>query len=153
MVKKGQSRTTNTDQTVLRDSKGRFKKGSKPKNGFDKNPENIAPGGFWRYKEHGKAAIIDIFKMTMAEFNSLKKVKDNEKTVLDQMLFNKFESAMNGNSRDADFLLLQAFGYAPKYYEAKFDYQADFREPKKSPLEDLTVDELRALLKMCESDE
>ena len=110
MVKKGQSRTTNTDQTVLRDSRGRFKKGSKPKNGFDKNPENIAPGGFWRYKEHGKAAIIDIFKMTMAEFNSLKKVKDNEKTVLDQILFNKFESAMNGSSRDADFLLLQAFG-------------------------------------------
>lgn len=38
------------------------------------------------------------------------------------MLFNKFESAMNGNSRDADFLLLQAFGYAPKYDEAKYDY-------------------------------
>lgn len=146
MVKKEQSRTTNTDQTVLRDSKGRFKKGSKPKNGFDKNPENIAPGGFWRYKEHGKVAIIDIFKMTMAEFNSLKKVKDNEKTVLDQMLFNKFESAMNGNSRDADFSLLQAFGYAPKYYEAKYDYQADFK-PKKSPLDDLTVEELRALLR------
>ena len=86
MVKKEQSRTTNTDQTVLRDSKGRFKKGSKPKKGFDKNPENIAPGGFWRYKEHGKAAIIDIFKMTMAEFNSLKKIKDTDKTVLDQML-------------------------------------------------------------------
>lgn len=34
MVKKEQSKTTNTDQTVLRDSKGRFKKGSKPKNGF-----------------------------------------------------------------------------------------------------------------------
>ena len=146
MVKKGQSRTANTDQTVLRDSKGRFKKGNKPKNGFDKNPENIAPGGFWRYKEHGKAAIIDIFKMTMAEFNSLKKIKDDEKTVMDQMLFNKFESAMNGNSRDADFLLLQAFGYAPKYDEAKYDYQADFK-PKKSPLDELTVDELRALIK------
>lgn len=137
--------TTNTGQTVKRDARGRFTKGSKPKNGFDKNPENIAPGGFWRYKEHGKAAIIDIFKMTMAEFNSLKKIKDNDKTVLDQMLFNKFESAMNGNSRDADFLLLQAFGYAPKYYEAKFDYQADFK-PKKSPLDDLTVEELRALI-------
>ena len=146
MVKKGQSKTTNTDQTVLRDSKGRFKKGSKPKNGFDKNPKNIAPGGFWRYKEHGKAAIIDIFKMTMTEFNSLRKIKDDDKTVLDQMLFNKFESAMNGNSRDADFLLLQAFGYAPKYGEAKYDYQADFRQ-KKSPLDDLTVDELRALLR------
>lgn len=140
---------TNTGQTAQRDSKGRFKKGNKPKNGFDKNPQNIAPGGFWRYKEHGKAAIIDIFKMTMAEFNSLKKIKDTDKTVLDQMLFNKFESAMNGNSRDADFLLLQAFGYAPKYYEAKFDYQADFK-PKKSPLDDLTVDELRALLKLSE---
>ena len=137
---------TNTSQTVQRDARGRFKKGSKPKNGFDKNPQNIAPGGFWRYKEHGKAAIIDIFKMTMAEFNSLKKIKDTDKTVLDQMLFNKFESAMNGNSRDADFLLLQAFGYAPKYDEAKHDYQADFRQ-KKSPFEDLTVDELRALLK------
>ena len=146
MVKKEQSKTTNTDQTVLRDSKGRFKKGNKPKNGFDKNPKNIAPGGFWRYKEHGKAAIIDIFKMTMAEFNSLKKIKDDEKTVMDQMLFNKFESAMNGNSRDADFLLLQAFGYAPKYDEAKYDYQADFK-PKKSPLDELTVDELRALIK------
>ncbi|MBR3319895.1 hypothetical protein IKG20_01160 [Candidatus Saccharibacteria bacterium] len=145
MVKKGQSKTTNTDQTVLRNSKGRFKKGSMPKSGFDKNPKNIAPGGFWRYKEHGKAAIIDIFKMTMAEFNSLKKIKDDDKTVLDQMLFNKFESAMNGNSRDADFLLLQAFGYAPKYYEAKFDYQADFK-PKKSPLDDLTVEELRVLI-------
>ena len=111
-----------------------------------KNPKNIAPGGFWRYKEHGKAAIIDIFKMTMAEFNSLKKIKDDDKTVLDQMLFNKFESAMNGNSRDADFLLLQAFGYAPKYGEAKYDYQADFRQ-KKSPLDDLTVEELRALIK------
>lgn len=140
---------TNTSQTAQRDSKGRFKKGNKPKNGFDKNPQNIAPGGFWRYKEHGKAAIIDIFKMTMAEFNSLKKIKDTDKTVLDQMLFNKFESAMNGNSRDADFLLLQAFGYAPKYYEAKFDYQADFK-PKKSPLDDLTVDELRALLRLSE---
>lgn len=146
MTRTKKSTNTNTGQTVLRDARGRFKKGSKPKNGFDKNPENIAPGGFWRYKEHGKAAIIDIFKMTMAEFNSLKKVKDNEKTVLDQMLFNKFESAMNGNSRDADFLLLQAFGYAPKYDEAKYDYQADFRQ-KKSPLDDLTVEELRALIK------
>ena len=146
MARTKKSTNTNTDQTVLRDARGRFKKGSKPKNGFDKNPGNIAPGGFWRYKEHGKAAIIDIFKMTMAEFNSLKKVKDNEKTVLDQMLFNKFESAMNGNSRDADFLLLQAFGYAPKYDEAKYDYQADFRQ-KKSPLDDLTVEELRALIK------
>lgn len=82
----------------------------------------------------------------MAEFNSLNKVEDDEKTVLDQMLFNKFESAMNGNSRDADFLLLQAFGYAPKYDEAKYDYQADFK-PKKSPLDDLTVEELRALLR------
>lgn len=146
MVKKGQSKTTNTDQTVLRDSKGRFMKGSKPKNGFDKNPKNIAPGGFWRYKEHGKAAIIDIFKMTMTEFNSLRKIKDDDKTVLDQMLFNKFESAMNGNSRDADFLLLQAFGYAPKYDEAKYDYQSDFKT-KKSPLDDLTVEELRALIR------
>lgn len=143
--------STNTDQTVKRDARGRFKKGSKPKNGFDKNPKNIAPGGFWRYKEHGKAAIIDIFKMTMAEFNSLKKIKDTDKTVLDQMLFNKFKSAMEGNSRDADFLLIQAFGYAPKYDEAKHDYQADFRE-KKSPLDDLTIDELRALLKVCEGD-
>ena len=145
MARTKKATNTNTDQTVLRDSKGRFKKGSKPKNGFDKNPKNIAPGGFWRYKEHGKAAIIDIFKMTMAEFNSLKKIKDDDKTVLDQMLFNKFESAMNGNSRDADFLLLQAFGYAPKYDEAKYDYQADFK-PKKSPLDDLTVEELRALI-------
>ena len=59
--------------------------------------------------------------MTMAEFNSLKKIKDTDKTVLDQMLFNKFKSAMDGNSRDADFLLIQAFGYAPKYDEAKYD--------------------------------
>lgn len=146
MARTKKSTNINTDQTVLRDARGRFKKGNKPKNGFDKNPENIAPGGFWRYKEHGKAAIIDIFKMTMAEFNSLKRIKDNEETVLDQMLFNKFESAMNGNSRDADFLLLQAFGYAPKYDEAKYDYQADFK-PKKNPLDDLTVEELRALLK------
>ena len=151
MTKTTQNKTTNTGQTVQRDAKGRFKKGSKPKNGFDKNPKNIAPGGFWRYKEHGKAAIIDIFKMTMAEFNSLKKIKDTDKTVLDQMLFNKFKSAMEGNSRDADFLLIQAFGYGPKYDEAKYDYQADFKE-KKSPLDDLTIDELRALLKVCEGD-
>ena len=76
MIKKGQSKTTNTDQTVLRDSKSHFKKGNKLKNGFDKNPKNIAPGCFWCYKEHSKAAIIDIFKMAMAEFNSLKKNKD-----------------------------------------------------------------------------
>ena len=137
---------SNTGQTVKRDKRGRFVKGSKPSNGFDKNPNNIASGGYWRYKEHGKAAIIDIFKMTMAEFNSLKKIKDTDKTVLDQMLYNKFKSAMDGNSRDADFLLIQAFGYAPKYDEAKYDYQADFRE-KKSPLDDLTVDELKALIK------
>ena len=137
---------TNTDQTAQRDAKGRFKKGNKPKNGFDKNPKNIAPGGFWRYKEHGKAAIIDIFKMTMAEFNSLAKIKDTDKTVLDEMLFIKFKSAMSGNSRDADYLLTQAFGYPPKYGEAKYDYQADFRQ-KKSPLDELTVDELRALLR------
>ena len=138
--------TTNTGQTAQRDAKGRFKKGNKPKNGFDKNPKNIAPGGFWRYKEHGKAAIIDIFKMTMAEFNSLAKIKDTDKTVLDEMLFIKFKSAMDGNSRDADYLLTQAFGYPPKYGEAKYDYQADFRQ-KKSPLDELTVDELRALLR------
>lgn len=132
MTKTTQNKTTNTGQTVQRDAKGRFKKGGKPKNGFDKNPKNIAPGGFWRYKEHGKAAIIDIFKMTMAEFYSLAKVKDTDKTVLDEMLFIKFKSAMDGNSRDADYLLTQAFGYPPKYGEAKYDYQADFRQKKKS---------------------
>lgn len=136
---------SDTDQTVKRDARGRFIKGNKPKNGFDKNPKNIASGGYWRYKEHGKAAIIDIFKMTMAEFNSLKKIKDTDKTVLDQMLYNKFKSAMDGNSRDADFLLMQAFGYAPKYAEAKYNYQEDFRN-KKSPLDNLTVEELRQLL-------
>jgi hypothetical protein len=138
--------STNTSQTDKRDSKGRFVKGNKPKNGFDKNPNNIAPGGFWRYKEHGKAAIIDIFKMSMSEFNSLEKVKDKDKTVLDEMLFKKFKSAMGGNSRDADFLLNQAFGYAPRYEEAKNDYQKDFRNTR-SPFEDLTVEELRALIK------
>lgn len=136
---------SNTGQTVKRDARGRFVKGGKPSNGFDKNPKNIASGGYWRYKEHGKAAIIDIFKMTMDEFNGLKKIKDTDKTVLDQMLYNKFKSAIDGNSRDADFLLIQAFGYAPKYTEAKHDYQEDFKN-KKSPLSDLTVEELRQLL-------
>lgn len=137
---------SNTVQTVKRDKHGRFIKGGKPTNGFDKNPNNIASGGYWRYKEHGKAAIIDIFKMTMAEFNSLRKIKDTDKTVLDQMLYNKFKSAMDGNSRDADFLLIQAFGCAPKYDEAKYDCQEDFKN-KKSPLDELTADELRVLIK------
>ena len=58
----------------------------------------------------------------MAEFSSLKKVKRYEKFVLNHMLFNKFECATNGNFRDTDFLLLQAFGYTPKYHEAKWRY-------------------------------
>lgn len=137
---------SNTGQTVKRDARGRFVKGSKPSNGFDKNPKNIASGGYWRYKEHGKAAIMDIFKMSVAEFNGLKKIKDVDKTVLDEMLYMKFKSAMNGNSRDADFLFNQAFGIAPKYEEAKYDYQEDFRN-RKSPLDGLTVDELRMLIR------
>lgn len=84
--------------------------------------------------------------MVRWEFNSLKKIKDTDKTVLAQILFSKFKSAMEGNSRGADFLLIQAFGYVPKYDEAKYDYQEDFRN-KKSPLDDLTVDELRALIR------
>jgi len=37
-----------TDQTATRNNKGQFIKGNKPKNGFDKNPQNIAAGGYWR---------------------------------------------------------------------------------------------------------
>lgn len=134
----------NTDQTVKRDNKGRFKKGSKPKNGFDKNPKNIASGGFWRYKEQGKAAIIDIFKMTVAEFNSLKSIDDNDKTVLDEVLYNKFKSAMAGSSKDADFLFNQAFGVAPSYEEAKDEYDR-MKKKEDDPLDGLTLEELRAL--------
>ena len=70
-------------------------------------------GGYWRYKEHGKSAIIDIFKMSIDSFNSLKNIKDSDKTVLDEILFTKFKSAINGNSRDMDFLFNQAFGEPP----------------------------------------
>lgn len=139
---------SNTDQTVNRDNKGRFKKGSKPKNGFDKNPKNIASGGFWRYKEQGKAAIIDIFKMTVSEFNSLKNINDNDKTVLDEVLYNKFKSAMAGSSKDADFLFNQAFGCAPTYTEFQEKLNEDIRnaeEKQDSIYDQLTLEELRAL--------
>ena len=146
MESKGEQMTTNTDQTELRGKDGRFQKGHKPRNGFDKNPQNIAPGGFWRYKEHGKVAILNIFKMSVSEFQSIEEIEDTEKTVLDKVLFVKFKSAMDGSSKDADFLLNQAFGYAPRYIEAKHDYQADFNYHK-CPLDELTVDELREALK------
>ena len=140
---------SNTDQTVKRDNKGRFKKGTKPKNGFDKNPENIASGGFWRYKEQGKAAIMDIFKMTVSEFNSLKEIKDNDKTVLDEVLFNKFKAAMAGSSKDADFLFNQAFGCAPTYTEFQDKVNEEIKKKDEklySVYDQLTVEELRALL-------
>lgn len=140
---------SNTDQTVNRDNKGRFKKGSKPKNGFDKNPKNIASGGFWRYKEQGKAAIIDIFKMTVSEFNSLKNINDNDKTVLDEVLYNKFKSAMAGSSKDADFLFNQAFGCAPTYTEFQEKLDEEIRKKEEeidSVYDQLTIEELRALI-------
>ena len=147
MAKKEQSKTTNTDQTVLRDSKGRFKKGSKPKNGFDKNPKNIAPGGFWRYKEHGKSAIIDIFKMSLSDFNKLDEINDNSKTVLDATLYVKFKAAMNGSSRDMDFLFNQAFGESPKYREAQDQHYQVFESRKNNAaFESLTKEDIKKLL-------
>jgi hypothetical protein len=102
-----------SDQTATRNSRGQFVKGNKPKNGFDKNPQNIANGGYWRYKKHGKSAIMGIFKMTVAEFEGHKEIDDTEKTVLDVILFEKFKSAMNGNPKNAEYLLGQVFDYDP----------------------------------------
>ena len=102
-----------TDQTAMRNGRGQFVKGNKPKNGFDKNPQNIAHGGYWRYKTHGKSAIMGIFKMTVAEFDSNKEIPDTEKTVLDVILYEKFRSAMNGNPKNAEYLLRQVFDYTP----------------------------------------
>ena len=138
---------TDTDQSDTRDSKGRFKKGSKPANGFNKNPQNIAPGGLWRYKEHGKAAIIDIFKMSVADFDKLHEIKDADRTVLDEILFTKFKSAMNGNSRESDFLFNQAFGCAPKFNEAKIDYQTCFSG---NAFSNLTYEEVEKLLRQAD---
>jgi len=82
--------TSNSDQTEKRDSKGHFVKGNKPKNGFNKNPQNITPGEYWRYKEHEKAAVIDIFKMSVEDFNRLDNISDDKKTVLDEVLKKTF---------------------------------------------------------------
>ena len=136
----------NTDQTVARDRNGRFAKGNKPKNGFDKNPQNIAPGGYWRYKRHGKSAILDIFKMSLADFNGYKNIKDTEKTVLDEVLFIKFKSAMNGNSRDMDFLFSQAFGAAPTYKECQHQHYHVFEYQKDAVFKSLTKEDIEKLL-------
>lgn len=136
---------SNTGQTVKRDSKGRFVKGSKPTNGFNKNPKNIAAGGYWRYKTHGKSAIMEVFKMTVEEFNSLKNIKDKDKTVLDEILYVKFKSAMAGNSKDADFLFSQAFGDAPRFRDADEDYRKRYGEKAENPFFGLTTEELRIL--------
>lgn len=140
--------SSNTDQTVKRDSHGRYVKGNRPKNGFDKNPQNIAPGGYWRYKEHGKSAIIDIFKMNIDNFNSLKNIKDSDKTVLDEILFTKFKSAINGNSRDMDFLFNQAFGEPPKYREAQDLHYRTFEKKKNELFDSLTKEDILDLLSM-----
>lgn len=139
-------RKPNTDQTEKRDSRGRYLKGNKPKNGFDKNPQNIAPGGYWRYKEHGKSAIIDIFKMTLADFNGIDNIKDDDKTVLDAILHAKFKSAINGNSRDTDFLFNQAFGEAPKYKEAQSMHYRTFEEKRNEVFSLLTREDIEKLL-------
>ena len=136
----------NSDQTEKRDSKGRFIKGNKPKNGLDKNPQNIAPGGYWRYKEHGKAAIIDIFKMSVEDFNSLEQINNNKKTVLDEVLYTKFKSAMAGNSRDADFLFNQAFGEAPNYKEASSAHYRLYEKAKNDFFNALGEKEVEELL-------
>lgn len=137
---------TDTDQSVRRDRNGRYMKGSKPSNGFDKNPQNIAPGGYWRYKEHGKSAIIDIFKMSIADFDGLQSLKDEDKTVLDEILYTKFKSAIKGNSRDADFLFNQAFGEAPKYKEAQDLHYRTFRKQQNTLFDGLSKEDIHKLL-------
>jgi hypothetical protein len=121
-------------------------KGNKPKNGFDKNPQNIAPGGYWRYKEHGKSAIIDIFKMSITDFNGLKSIGDDDKTVLDEVLYMKFKSAINGNSRDADFLFNQAFGEAPKYKEAQDLHYRTFKRQQNAIFDGFSKEEIQFFL-------
>lgn len=137
---------TVTGQTDKRDSKGRFIKGTKPKNGFDKNPQNIAPGGYWRYKENGKSAIIDIFKMSIDDFNSIEKMDNKNKTVLDVALFVKFKSALEGNSRDMNYLFDQAFGQAPRYLEAREMHVQAFKDAKSDCFRCLTKEEVERLL-------
>lgn len=149
-TKQAKKKISNTDQTVKRDNKGRFIKGSKPTNGFNKNPKNIAAGGYWRYKAHGKSAIMEIFKMSVADFNSLKDIKENDKTVLDEVLYIKFKSAMAGNSKDADFLFNQAFGDAPHFRDADEEYRKRY-EPHDNPFHGLTIEELRSLLAIKKS--
>ena len=144
MAQEKQNKITDTGQTVGRDAKGRFIKGNKPKNGFDKNPHNIAPGGLWRYKENGRSAIMDIFKMSMADFYDLEYSDDKQKTVLYEVLCAKFKSAMTGNSKDMDFLFNQVFGAAPTYREAQEARSRELEE-RPNPFDELTVEELRRL--------
>jgi hypothetical protein len=138
-------RKTVTDQTAKRNNKGQFAKGNKPKNGFNKNPQNIASGGYWRYKTHGKFAIMEIFKMSVAEFYKCKDMPDEERTVLDEVLYKKFQLAMAGNSRDFDYLFDQAFGDAPRYREAKEDHTQTFSNDS-NPFKALSREELKQLL-------
>ena len=136
---------TTSSPTALRDKHGRFVKGSKPNNGLDKNPQNIAAGGFWRQKKDGKAAILDIFNMSLEGFQELTKAPKSDKSVLDEVLCRKFSSALAGDAHDTEYLLNQAYGEPLRLERKSLSHKIAQPEPR-SPLADLTKEDLLKLL-------
>lgn len=56
---------------VLRDERGRFKRGTKPTDGFDTHPENRNKGGAWDFMASPRKKLELIFTMTEVELNQL----------------------------------------------------------------------------------
>ena len=84
--------------------------------------------------------------MALADFNGIDNIKDDDKTVLDAILHAKFKSAINGNSRDTDFLFNQAFGEAPKYKEAQSMRYRTIEEKRNEVFSLLTREDIEKLL-------
>lgn len=68
------SYSTDTEQTV-RDSSGRFAKGSKPSNGFDKRPQDRS-NGCWKRSESARGKLEKIITLTEDELLRVSKDKN-----------------------------------------------------------------------------
>lgn len=69
-----------TQQTDKRDDKGRFDKGSKPTNGFDKNPQNRNPGG-WKPENTISYQYRRMLNMTPDELKAFRDIPTKDRTV------------------------------------------------------------------------
>lgn len=56
---------------VLRDERGRFKRGTKPTDGFDTHPENRNKGGAWDFMASPRKKMELMFTLTEVELNQL----------------------------------------------------------------------------------